>query len=356
MVNTTAGDTTMSGMIGIFYSKTFEKRLEANLVYDKWGEQRPIPKNSGQTIVWHQLNNVAVGYDITDGDTPAASAVSARKISAVLSWKGDLKSITDQVDMTAVCPVVKETADAMGYGAALTIDNHIGLAIGFGNSGLTTGATMSAASVTYGSVYSQGFPVLDGSANNTIYWPNSSTNKATSLNNTFVGGASVTVTIDHLRRAATFLKQMNAMPFDDGLYRGVIDPVISDQIRQDADFATWMAFKYPDAMKQGELGVIEKIRLAESTTAFEATVTASAWSAVALQAGGVLYGSLIFGKGAYGVTKLGGKDYTLNVLPTTQLDKSDPLGQRALVSYKVPIAAKILNPSCGVILTHYKSN
>ena len=109
-------------------------------------------------------------------------------------------------------------------------------------------------------------------------------------------------------------------------------------------------------MKQGELGVIEKIRLAESTTAFEATVTASAWSAVALQAGGVLYGSLIFGKGAYGVTKLGGKDYTLNVLPTTQLDKSDPLGQRALVSYKVPIAAKILNPSCGVILTHYKSN
>lgn len=355
MTNTTAGDTTIAGMIGLFYSKVFEKRLEANLMYDKWGEQRPIPKNSGQTIIWHQLNNVAVGYDITDGDTPAASAVSARKISAVLSWKGDLKTITDQVDMTAVCPVVKETADAMGYGAALTIDNYIGLQIGFGNSGLTTGAAMSAASVTYGSVYSQGFPVLDG-GNNTIYWPNTTTNKAASLNNTFVGGISASVTIDHIRRSVTFLKTMNAMPFEDGLYRGVVDPVISDQIRQDADFATWMAFKYPDAMKQGELGVIEKVRIAESTTAFEASVVASAWSAVALQAGGTVYGSLIFGKGAYGVTKLGGKDFELTVIPSTQKDKSDPLGQRAYVSYKVPIAANVLNPSCGVILAHYKSN
>ena len=42
MVNTTAADTTISGMIGIYYSKVFEKRLEANLVFDKWGEQRPI--------------------------------------------------------------------------------------------------------------------------------------------------------------------------------------------------------------------------------------------------------------------------------------------------------------------------
>lgn len=356
MVNTKADDTTIAGMIGLYYNKTFERRLEATLMYDKWGEQRPIPKNSGQTIIWHQLRNVAVGYDITDGDTPAASAVSARKISAVLSWKGDLKAITDQVDMTAVCPVVKETADAMGYGAALTIDTFIGLAIGFGHGGYTSAHTMSAASATFGSVYSEGFPVLDASPNNLAYWPNTTTNIATSLNNTFVGGASTTITIDSVRRAVTFLKVMNAMPFDDGLYRGIVDPVISDQIRADADFATWMAFKYPDAMKQGELGVIEKARIAESTTAFEATVVASAWSAVALQAGGTLYGSLFFGKGAYGVTKLGGKDYTLNVIPTTQIDKSDPLGQRAYVSYKVPIAAKILNPSCGVILTHYKSN
>lgn len=355
MPNTTAGDTTIAGMIGLYYSKVFEKRLEANLMYDKWGEQRPIPKNSGQTIIWHQLLNPAVGYDITDGDTPAASAVSARKISAVLSWKGDVKSITDQVDLTAVCPVVKETADALGYAAAKTMDNYISNAIGFGRSGSTNGTAMSAASVTFPSIFSEGFPIVDGNTG-TGYWPNSTTGIATGLTNAVVGSISVQVTIDHLRRTATFLKDLDAMPFDDNLFRAIVDPIISDQIRQDPDFATWMAFKYPDAMKQGTLGVIEKIRLEESTQAMTATVVASAWSAVALQAGGTIFGTLVHGKGAYGVTKLGGKDFTLNVIPTTQIEKSDPLGQRAYVSYKLPIAAKVLNPSCGAILVHYRSN
>lgn len=353
MVNTTASDTTIAGMIGIYYAKVFEKRLEANLVFDKWGEQRPIPKNSGQTIVWHQLNNVAVGYDITDGDTPAASAVSARKISAVLSFMGDLKAITDQVDMTAVCPVVKETVDAMGYGAALTLDSFISDKIGFGSAPST--GVANAASATYPSVFSQGFPVLDAH-NNTTYWPNSSTNKATALTNTVVGGISSVAIIDHIRRAVTQLKNLDVMPFDDELFRGVIDPKISDELRADSDFATWMQFKYPDMMQKGELGVIEKVRFAETTKSVKETIAASAWSAVALQAGGTLFGTLIFGKGAYGVTKLGSKDYEVNVLPTTQKDKSDPLGQRAYVSYKMAVASKILNPSCGVIALRYLSN
>ena len=353
MVNTTASDATIAGMIGIYYSKVFERRLEANLVFDKWGEQRPIPKNSGQTIVWHQLNNVAVGYTITDGDTPAASAVSARKISAVMNWLGDLKSITDQVDLTAVCPVVKETVDAMGYGAALTLDSFISDKIGYG-SAPSTGVVF-AASVTFPSVFSQGFPVFEANSG-TAYWPNSSTNIATALTNAVSGGLSVQGIIDHVRKAVTHLKNLDVMPFDDGLYRGVIDPDISDELRQDPDFATWMQFKYPDMMQKGELGVIEKVRFAETTKAIQKTFAASAWSALTLSLGGTLHGTLIFGKGAYGVTKLGGKDYNVNLIPTTQLDKSDPLGQRALVSYKLPIASKILNPSCGVIWTRFKSN
>ncbi len=354
MVNTTAADVTIAGMIGIYYDKVFLKRLEANLIYDKWGEQRPIPKNSGQTIVWHQLQNATVGYDLTDGDTPAASAVSARKVSAVLSWKADLKSITDQVDLTAVCPVVKETVDMMGYTGALTLDNYVGLQIGFGNSALTTGTAMSAASATYGSIYSQGFPIYEGNGG-IAYWPNSSTNIATALTNAVVGQISIAATIDHIRRTVTHLKGLNVMPMDDGMFRGVIDPAISDQLRQDADFATWMQFKYPEKMTRGELGIIENVRFQESTTAIRASVVASAWSAQALVAGGIVYGTLIFGRQAYGVTKLASKDVEVNLLPTTQKDKSDPLGQRALVSYKLPIASKILNPSCGAILVIYKS-
>jgi N4-gp56 family major capsid protein len=350
MVNTTASDAGIAGMIGLFYSKTFEKRLESTLVYDEGGEQRPIPKNSGATIIWHQLNNVATGYTITDGDTPAASAVSARKISAVLSYLGDLKAITDQVDMTAVCPVVKETVDALGYGAALTLDAFIADKVGFG-SATSTGVTF-AASATFPSVFSQGFPVFDGNTA-AAYWPNSTTNKATSLTN---GLFSSITTIDHIRSAVTYLKGLDAMPFDDGNFRGFIHPIISDYIRRDADFATWMQFKNADRMEKGELGVIEKVKFMETSKAMRSPFAASAWSATALANGGSVFGTLIVGRGAYGVTKLGGKDYEVNVLPTTMKDKSDPLGQRALVSYKMAVAAAVLNPSCGVILANLYTN
>ncbi len=350
MVNTTASDTNISSMIGIYYTKVFEQRLEANLVFDKWGEQRPIPKNSGNTIIWHQLNNVAVGYDITDGDTPAASAVSARKISAILAYKGDLKAITDQVDMTAVCPVVKETVEALGFGGALTLDQFVADKVGFGSAAST--GVANGASVTFPSVYSQGFPVMEGNTN-TVYWPAGGNGIATPLSN---GLFSTITTIDHVRQAVTQLKQLDVMEFDDGLYRGIIDPLISDHLRRDSDFATWMQFKYPERMEKGELGVIEKVRFQETTKGLKSPVKASTWSTVYASLGGSILGTLIFGKGAYGVTKLGSKDFEVNVIPTNQIDKSDPLGQRAYVSYKMAVAAAILNPSCGVILGYYKQN
>jgi N4-gp56 family major capsid protein len=350
MVNTTASDAGISGMIGNYYTKVFEARLEANLVFDKWGEQRPIPKNSGNTIVWHQLNNVAVGYNISDGDTPAASAVSARKISAILAYMGDLKSITDQVDMTAVCPVVKETVDALGYGGALTLDQYVADKVGFG-SACSTGVA-NAASATYPSIYSQGFPVMEGNTN-AVYWPSAGNGKTVSLQN---GLFSTITTIDHVRQAVTQLKALDVMPFDDGLFRGILDPLISDHLRRDSDFATWMQFKYPERMEKGELGVIEKVRFQESTKGLKSPVLPSTWSTTYASLGGSILGTFIFGRGAYGVTKLGGNDVEVNVIPTTQKDKSDPLGQRAYVSYKMAIGAAILNPSCGVILGYYKAN
>ncbi len=346
-VPTLAGDATIATMIGNYYDHVFLDRLEANLVYDKWGEQKPLPENQGNTIVWHQLLNPTTGYDLGDGSTPAASAVSARKVSATLSYKADLKAVSDQVSMTAVCPVVEETVAALGYGAALTKDNFISDLIGFGSA--CSAGVANAASVTYPSVYSQGFAIMEGNTN-TAYWPNTNS-KAVSLQN---GLFSTIATIAHVRQCVTHLKKLNAMPFDDGNYRGVIDPVVSDHIRRDSNFVTWMAYTNRAAMEKGRLGVIEKVLFEESSAAMRVPVLASTWSTTYASLGGSIVGTAIFAKGAYGVTKLGAKDAKVNVV--SGADKSDPLNQRTYIGYKVAFAAKILNPSCGVILTWYQAN
>lgn len=343
MVTTDASGATISGMIGNYYDHTFLERLEANLVYDKYGVQKPLPENQGDTIVWHALQNPSAGYSLADGSIPGASAVSARKVSAQLSWFADLRSVTDRVVATAVCPVVEETVQAMGYGAALTLDNVISDKIGLASAAST--GCQSAASTSIPSVFSQGFPVLEGNSN-LVFWP-VSTAQATAMQN---GYFSTVPVISHIRRAVTQLKKMNAMPFDDGNYRGIIDPTTSDALRSDSSFATWMAYTNRAAMEKGQLGVIEKVLFDESSNAMTVSVTASSWSGF-YSGGGSLHGTLIIGKGAYGVTKIGGKDAKVSVVSGP--DKSDPLNQITYVGYKIGVTAKILNASAGVIYVYY---
>jgi hypothetical protein len=346
MTTTDASGATIATMIGNYYDHTFLERLEANLVYDKYGVQKPLPENQGDTIVWHALLNPSAGYALADGSIPGASAVSARKVSATISWFADLRSVTDRVVATAVCPVVEETVQAMGYGAALTLDNIVADKVGFG-SAASTGIAF-ATSTNIPSVFSQGFPVLEGNSN-LIFWP-ASNGVATGMKNGYFSTAPV---IAHIRRAVTQLKSVNAMPFDDGNYRGIIDPLVSDFIRSDSNFATWMAYTNRAAMEKGQLGVIEKVLFDESSNAITVNVLASTWSAF-VSGGGKLHGTLIIGKGAYGVTKMGGKDAKVSVVSGP--DKSDPLNQITYIGYKLGVAAKILNPSAGVLYTYYDGN
>lgn len=343
MTATLTADTTITGMVGIYYDHVFLERLEANLVYDKYGEQRPLPENQGATVVWHRLNNPAAGYVLPEASVPAGSAVSATKVSAVLVFYGDRKDISDQVIATAVCPVVEETVQALGYGAALTKDSIIQESIGLGSAAST--GVANAASVRLPSVFSQGFPILDGVTGIT-YWPPAGGGLATTLTN---GILSTITAISHVRKAVTTLKKLNAIPFENNVYKGIVHPDISDQIRSDSTFPTWMAYNNLQAMTKGKLGVIERVDFEESSNAMTKAVLASAWSTGYTSGGGTLYGTLIIGKGAYGVTKLGAKDAKINVV--TGADKTDPLNQYTVVSYKLAMAAKVLNPSSGVILT-----
>lgn len=345
---------TVSGLLPNYWRNRWLLRHEAKLVYDEWGQQEPIPMNNGRTIIWHQMLNPANGYLIGEGAPPAASAISARKVSAVLSQYAWLQSHSDVIENSSVCPVVKELVDAQGYAGALTKDNHISDKIGYG-SAMSTGAAGGAASAFTPSIFSQGFPVWEPSGD-FLYWPDSN-NKAVAFGSAAGQGMfSATPTIAHIRNARTQLANLNAIEFEDGNYRGVVHPTVSAAIRSDSLWPTWNAYSNRvGALTKGMLGVIEGVLFKESTAAFKKAHTASAWAVAYLSAGGTLFGTVIFGKGAYGVTKLAGKDITVSIIPTKEKTKSDPLGQVGYVGYLFDLAAKILNPSAGLIWPWYKT-
>jgi N4-gp56 family major capsid protein len=343
----------ISFLLPIYYKKKWLLRHEASLAYDEWGQQEPIPMGSGRTIEWHQMLNPAVGYQVGEGSVPAASAISARKVSAVLVQWADLKSISDYVDNNSICPVVDELVQALGYGGALTKDNFISDRIGYGST-FSTGYTF-AASSNYLSVFSQGFPVYSATSD-VLYWPNINGGAAVGLGNAEVGSFSTTPDISQIRAARTQLANLNAIPFDDGNYRGIISHTVSAKVRNDSLWPTWNAYSNrAGALTKGILGIIEGVLFKESQQAMSKTLTASAWSNSQTSGGGTLYGTLIFGMGAYGVTKLAGKDVTITTIPASKTDKSDPLGQIGMVGYKFDMAAHVLNPSAGLIWSWWKS-
>ena len=345
---------TISGLLPNYWKKRWLLRHESKLAFDDWGQQEPIPAGNGRTIIWHQMLNPANGYLVGEGAPPTASAVSARKVSATLSQYGWLQSISDVLENSAACPLTKELVDAQGYSGARTKDNHISDKVGFG-SAISTGVADAASAFTP-SIFSQGFPIWEPSGD-FLYWPNSSTNKAVAFGgNAGQGMFSATPTIAMIRNARTQLSRLNAVEFEDGNYRGIIPQTMSAAVRSDSLWPTWNAFSNRQgALTKGMLGVIEGVLFKESTEALNKTHTASAWAVGYLSAGGNLYGTLIFGKGAYGVTKLSGKDLEVTILETKQKDKNDPLGQVGLVGYKFDVAAKILNPSAGLIWPWYKT-
>lgn len=325
---------TITTMIPSYYDRVWLERLEANLVYEKHGMKKSLPKGEGSSVIWHQMLNPGLGYTLDETTAAGSSAVSTRKVSAVIAWKAHAVNVTTRVEATAVNPIVKEMVAYMGYGAALTRDEYIADQIGFGSTASL--GVADAASVTLPSVYTQGFPTYDGNTD-TQYWA------VTALQN---GKFSSTPTIAHIRGAVAQLRGRDAMPFEDGTYRGIIHPAMSKHIRADSTFATWMAYTNRSAMERGMLGTIEDVTFEESSKAMTETIATSNWSGYV--SGGTLYGTLIVGKGAYGVTSLAGESAKVNIL--TGADKSDFHNLHTFITYKFAMAAKILNPSAGEIL------
>ncbi len=335
----------LSTLMKTYYDKLFLERLTPNLRYEQFAQMKNLPNNEGKTVLWNAYKNLGVGYDLTEFTVPGLSAMSTRSVSATLTQKGYVIGISDLFDMTAISQPVKDAVALLTDSAALTVDSYYAEEIGFG-SAASTGVT-GAASATYLSARTQGFPLL---INNTLSWT------VTALANTNNPSLSA-IGVSRIRRAVTQLRNMNAKPMDDGYFLGIIHPQMADTIQQDTSWATWNQYlQNAEAAYKGEIGKVAGVRFVESTNAITKAVLASAWSAGASEfsAGGTLYGTLIFGKGAYGGVSMDG-GAKISVVDF-KADKADPIGQYGTAAYKITMAAKILNPSAGVMVVDYISN
>ena len=362
MADILSSTSTLSNLVPTYYSKRLLERLTPNCRAYQLAEKRTIPANSGKVILWNQYVQLDDGVSLSEGTILGPSAMSTTTVSATLVQYGNVVKITDLVDETAISNIVEDAVDILSDNAAITIDKYILNSIGFY---LSAVGAINAPSVT---VFSYAFPVLISKTSGAIDSEVCMARTNTVSYNLAAGTAKLLpMTVSAIRKCVTQLRRRSVSPHQDGFYHAMIHPTMLDAMRGDSAWTSWNQYSRPEKMERGLVGEVEGVKFYDDPNMSSFDVSGAAIlgtanvSAPLLSSWGNVYGTIVFGRGAYAVTELEGAGTGENatkvyVTPRDTPDKADTLHQFGYVGYKATLAAKILNPSCGVILLTSTTN
>jgi N4-gp56 family major capsid protein len=269
-----------------FYDKTLLMRLLPALVFAKYGQKKPLPKNSGKMISFRRFSPLAPATTpLTEGVTPNGKELSIDEVEATVKQYGDYVEITDVLDLTGIDPVATETSELLGEQAGGTIDTVVrdivcaGTNVQYAGGGSTASAVISSAEV---------------------------------------------------KKAARTLKKANAKPFAGG-YVGIVDPDIAFDLQNDPLWQDVSKYNGGQKIMDGEIGKLGGVRFIETTET--------------LVKEGDVHCAMIIAQDAYGVVDIEGSANKPKIIikPFGSSGTEDPLDQRQTQGWKAMFTAVRLN-------------
>lgn len=323
--------TSLTNTIKQYYDRIMLDVLDPTLIYYQFGEKRPLPKGEGLTMVWNRPTRLAQGFLLSEGvTTSTANTLSTSKVSAIIRQFGGYTSVSDMVDLTSITDVMKMAAERLGAQAGETIERVIINELAIGNAG--AGIHYVKNSATIGDYFESvsGVSVCsNGTAPGSVLGA--------------TGCYANTLAVSNVRTAVYRLKRMNVKPYSGNDYVSIINTETAEDLVGDT---TWISFhqyadKGVDNLYNGEIGKIYGCRFVETTQGPAVRGVGDSLST----ASAVMYGTLVMGKGYFGVTELDGG---IKTYIAQGAEKGDPLNQITTYGWKANFIAKVLNASCGL--------
>ncbi len=362
-----------------FYDKELIRTAGPQLVHDQFAQKRPIPKNGGQSVEFRQFGDLPKALTpLTEGVTPNGKKLSATAKTATVSQYGDYVTISDKLDLTAIDPVALEAVDVIGKQMGLTLDTvtrnklHQGLQVMYAPLRSSAGAETEVSSRSK----------LDKSAVLTVKLVQQARTELKAMNvPTFDDGCYVMIIHPYsaydLKRDPEWRKPHEYADTRQ-LYNGEVGMVDGVRFVETSEAKIYCGEDL--ASNSRTLTVNGAVSSAGKTVNFDGgTVAANALagryvligdkrvkvvsnttSALTLDTaitaednaviypgeggagGGAVFGNLIFGKNAYGVTEIEGGGAETIIKPKGSAGTADPLNQRSTVGWKAIKTAEIL--------------
>ena len=279
-----------------FYDMTLLDEAQAALVHDQFAQKRPIPQNGGKTIEFRKFASLPKATTpLTEGVTPDGKSLNVTAITATVAQYGDYITQSDVLELTSIDNTIVEATKILGRQAGLTLDT------------ITRNVLQSGTNVTY-------CPKSNGDA----------VTSRTGLDTT------CQLTVKVVQQVVAKLKGQNA-PTINGKYVGIIHPYVAYSLMRDPEWIDAHKYAQPDNLFTGEIGEIAGVRFVETTEA-------------KVYQGGV-FGTLIMGANAYGVTEITGGGLQTIIKQKGSAGTADPLDQRSSIGWKAIKTAELLIPN-----------
>ncbi len=314
MSSTTTG---LTATMQLYYDRVFLTRAMIELRHDFGAQVRPVPMNSGKSIVWTRFTPLAiVTTALTEATNPSATEMTGTNVSATLAEYGAFTTVSSLYSMTSIETGLKEHIEVHGQNAGESIDQLI-------RTELATNATATATGVQ--------FPTGAAVASN---FSNIHTTD--------------TLTGLEIRRAVRTLKNNKGQKFDNGLYRGIIGPSTAMDLMGNSEWLDAHRYTTSDAIERGVVGKLHGVEFVESNNQY--FILTGGFSTSATNIANV-YANFILAKNAYGIVNLASISAPKVYVKNPSGNSTDnPLDLFSTVGWKMPFAVKTLNTAWVVAI------
>ena len=308
-VQTTLLDTTgndLSPEMKTYYEKDLLENAKPNLVYNQFGQKKPIPANNGKSVEWRKFTKLAKATTpLTEGVTPSGNILDVTIVTGNVDQYGDYIAMSDVLELTSIDNVVLQTNKILADQASETLDT------------ITRDVIMAGTNVLYADKVTSG--------------------TVTAITSRADLTADCKLTPDVIWQARRALQTQNIKPIDGKYYVCIIHPDVAYDLQRNAEWIDAHKYDQPENLYNGEIGQIGGVRFVLSSEAKifkDSTTTPSSGLAV--------YGCLMLGENAYGVTGIDGGGLEFILKQKGSAGTADPLNQRSSVGWKSIHGAVIL--------------
>ena len=234
MTNTTINTLQTTQLNKTFYDRQLLESARTRFVHAKFGQMRPIPRNSGKRVEfrrWNLFDANAAMKALEEGVTPSGQSLSQSNVEALVSQYGAYVEVSDLLDMTGYDQVITESAELLGEQLGTLVE-------------WVTRDAMN--------------------AGNNVQWAGGKTSRAALT-------ASDKLTVDEIRKAVRTLKRAKARPFCEDERKPhficICSPDATYDLQNDALWQDVSKYSNAEAIYSGEIGRLFGVVFVESTEA-----------------------------------------------------------------------------------------